>query len=537
MPEIPTFTAQPDATVVARPLADIAPFQAPGNALAQAGSEIGNFGAEWENRYADAKRQADAENIAAASTSALQDARFRYSRMTDRTAALAGFTDEANRIRAQALAQTSDPLMQSYISRAIGPTVLSLGQAVSEDAFNRESSLRRGQLDVNLLNYATAAASAPNPEAMAHFHDLAQQAIAGAAAASWIAPEEAAQKGLKFNSDVAKAGVERLMLQDPARAAQVLADPTARAATFPGLLPVEAEQLALRADNRAYRMEMRATAAQAHADAIAERTLRHAQTVNELGLMADVLNGKPVDIAHVADMAQHDMIGPGAVTTVMAMQDRRDAGRDDPQTLLHAYDQLNAGALTSDAIHEAVSAHQMRAETGVRLIQGIAARQQREETPLIRANFGVLRTGFKADAIEAGVFGHPDTAPEAALWTRVQQEWVDRVYVHQEDSTAVQKDLIARLSPTVQQPLLGTVKTGEDLARVAALTVRAHDTGQMDDLTYAQQVARLNALRTTLGAPTATGKPPPAPPTMLQRLLGGQGVPTNASPAIDTGGP
>ena len=446
---------------------------------------------------------------------------------------------EANQIKAKALANVSDPLMASYVSRAIGPTVLSLGQAVSEESFNRESSMRRGQLDGNLLNYATAAASAPNPEAAAHFTDLAHQAIEGAKAASWIMPEEGDQRRMQFDSTVAKAKVEQLMLHDPSQAASVLADPTARAQMFPGLLPQDADAMALRADNRAYRMEMRANAAQMHADAMAERNLRQAQQGNEGVLVGMVLKGQPVDDGQLADLELHGQIGTGAAATIMALRDRRDAGRDDPNVLLTSYQRLNDGTLTPDAIHAAVGAHTMKAETGVKLLQGIAAKSNREESPLDRANFNALRTAFSAQAVESGVFGKPDAAPEAALWTQVQQQWVRRVFVEKEDSSAVQQDLIKRLSPTVEQPIMGPVKSLDDLTAVAAKTFTAHQTGQMDDATYQAQVARLNRLRVTLGAgstPKPAAPAPPQQPGLFGRLFGGSAPASPAAPPPTSSG-
>ena len=155
----------------------------------------------------------------------LGDARFKWSKNEDSQAAYAGYQSDAADIKQNLMQQSNDPLIQSYVSRSLDPEIINGALATHDASFRLESSARRGDLDNNLLTYRNAIATAANPEAVAHYQDLATQAIQGARQAGWIAPEEADQQHSQFGSNVAADQAKRLILSNPSQAAEILGDP------------------------------------------------------------------------------------------------------------------------------------------------------------------------------------------------------------------------------------------------------------------------------------------------------------------------
>ncbi len=514
MPQIPTFEATPDAPTGRLPFADPGAFAAPGQALAQAGGQLGSLGADWEERYVEAKRQADASSLTAAGVQQLGDMRFRWGKVADQQKAIAGFTQEAQQLRGKLLAQAPDPLTASYVARNFDIEAAQQGTQTRVEAFNREASDYKGKLDQSSLYYQNAAAGAPDDLARAHYTDLATQAIEGAKAAGWITGEEAAQRQIQFRSGIDRARAESMLRSDPDQLSAIMSDPAQRVALFPNLLPQDAENLGLRADNRGYRMELRANAAQAHADAMAERDLRRTQAINEAGLYADIAQGKPVDVGHIADMARAGQLAPGAVGTLMAAEDRRDAGRDDPMTLVNAYQGVNDGTLTLQQVHDAVASRDLRPRTGAALITAIAERQKQAQSETERHDYNTLRTEFSAQAVESGLFPGEQKAAATDLWASAQREWTQRVIANHEASSAVLADIIQKYQPGAvalgEAPVAGMPTNPAQLNQVAVATVRMRDAGQLTDAQYQSEVVKLNRLRALLAVRGGT-LPTPAP--------------------------
>jgi hypothetical protein len=281
MPVIPTFDVSVGVPTPPSPAyADPAAFAAPAQALAAGAGQVSNEAAQFAERYVEARRAADASNIVSQGVQQLGDARFRWSRVEDSQAAYAGFQQDAAAIKQKLLANVSDPLVQSYVQRSLDPEIISSALATHDASFRLESSARRGELDNTLLGYRNAIATAPNPQAVAHLNDLAAQAIQGARAGGWIAPEEADQRHIQFGSEVAADQARRYTMANPSAAAAVLGDPAKTQQMFPGLTPNMADALAAHADSRAYRIEAR----QREAAAIARADL--GQTVADLSYAA-----------------------------------------------------------------------------------------------------------------------------------------------------------------------------------------------------------------------------------------------------------
>src|SRR5215472_16568068 len=98
MPDIPTFDAAPDVHMTPMPEASAKAMGAAGAALSQAGQHLEGTMAEFNQRYQNARRTADASAKMAERTQMLGDAEFRWSKIPDRQKALAGFNAEAAQI-------------------------------------------------------------------------------------------------------------------------------------------------------------------------------------------------------------------------------------------------------------------------------------------------------------------------------------------------------------------------------------------------------------------------------------------------------
>lgn len=540
MPTIPTFTASPDVYAAPAPMADIGAFTRPGEAVAQAGQQLGGLGEEWEQRFIEAQRQATGANRVAQGIGALADARLKWSKVPDRQQALAGFDQDAATVRKGLLAGVDDPELASYIGRNFDIEAAQAASQTGVEAFNRQAAQQRGTVEQSLLTYSNLAAAATNDLQRAHYHDLAMQAIQGTVAAGWMNGEEGAQRTIQFNNDVARGRAEQFMLASPNQAATTLADPTTRQQMFPGLTSAEAANLALRAENHAYRTEMIQSRIQAHADFMAERQLRTQQANNEVQLYTDILQGKALDIGQVADMAQRGQLAPGAITTLVDAQARRNAGHDDPMTLLHAQEAAITGTLTPEQVHAAVAAGTLRGSTAADLVRVVAARQQQQANAVERHDYNTLRTEFSAQAIESGIFGGENKDAATDLWAAAQREWTQRVIVGHESSGSVLTDMTSKYAPGKflgAPPIGGAVTDIPSLNAAAVTTVRMHQGGQLSDAAYQQQVVILNRYRALLalqggrlpasagqlrGRPIAAGAAPqpPAPALMTPDQVG-----------------
>ena len=281
MPMIPQFTADQTPLVGAPSGGQIDPGIAgkPGADLARAAGEQVSMWEQWEQRYADARRQADAANRAAGVTKALGEAQFRWSKTPDRAAAMAGFESDAARIRSQALDGVDDPLIQAYIVKHATTETVARGLDTGNAAFRLESSMRRGDLDTNLATFAHSAATATNEDLRAAITDTAVGSIKSSVRAGWLDPEAGAKEVIRFKSRIDEVKARGLLTADPNAAI--------RALSTPGFLPDLDEK------TRASLLDMsvrRSIAQTEHADRAADRALRKQEedvAKTGFGLIAD----------------------------------------------------------------------------------------------------------------------------------------------------------------------------------------------------------------------------------------------------------
>ena len=196
MPVIPEFDqALAIPTPAALPRADPGAASAPGAAIARGGAQMGQAAdglVEWSNRYAEARRQQDAANIGFNASQELSNSQFKWSKVADTEAAQAGFAADYKDIRQRALAATTDPFVQTYVSRQLDQEGIIRGENTRAASFHMEAGARAGDLDTRQSGYAQSIATAPNDMTFAHVLDQARADIAGTAAAGWIPPEQAA---------------------------------------------------------------------------------------------------------------------------------------------------------------------------------------------------------------------------------------------------------------------------------------------------------------------------------------------------------
>jgi hypothetical protein len=253
MPIIPTFDQQlvvPQAP--GPPRADPNAAAAPGQALAQGAAQVSNVEQEWSNRYAEARRQADASNLAADASQGYDQLRQKWSLVPDRAAAQAGFNQEAATLRDATLAKTSDALVQGYLTPHLDQMGIIYSGQVGQEAFRRESSAQAAQLDQNGLAAQNRIASNPDPDARALEIDSYNASLTGAAAAGWITPEAAQARKTNFQFRISQDDVMRDSLADPVKTYNTLSDPDLRAKTYPYLPPEWADHFALRLEAKAF---------------------------------------------------------------------------------------------------------------------------------------------------------------------------------------------------------------------------------------------------------------------------------------------
>ena len=487
-------------------------FAAPGQALARGAGQLADVANDWSARYAEARRQADAANITADASAKLGDAQFRWSKTPDNEAAYAGFQAEAAQIKANALAASSDPLVQGYVTRQVDQEAIMRGLDTRNTAFGLESSARRGQLDTRLFQYAQAAATAPTDLQRGYYVDQAKADISGSVAAGWLHPEEGAQRSLQFGSQVAEVQARRDLTADPENALRNLSDPT----KYPGLNEEARARLTDRADRR-YEVSMRRDIAmQEHEDRMADRDLRQQQGANFAGVVADINDGKSVDVGKLTDMTRAGQLSGSQLDGALA-QLRGMANRDDPSVVVNLHRSLNAGTLTNDDVSTALSNGSIKGQTAVDLTKALGATADKQSNAVERSSFATLKTALSGGAVEQGIF--KNTAPETQKWAEAQGEWTNRVLVGRQDPLTVLSDMLPRYTqPTADiaalpRPRMGTITGAQDIPKVAAATKQAFDAGQITQSQFtseAQLLGRYDAIyqqHAAALAATAAAKP------------------------------
>jgi hypothetical protein len=536
MPEIPVFDNTATAPLGAPfPYADAASFEAPAKSLGQAGASIEAAGTDWGTIYANAKRTQDSTNLTASGMQQLEDLKFRLSKTDDSQAALAAYQTGAATILHNTLAQTSDPEVTGYVQRSLTTQSIIGAEDTRNAAFGVESSKFRGQLDTTTAGYAQNAALATSEAGRQQYKQLGNDAIDGAVANHWLAPEEGAQRKLAFTSQVAEVNAKRMISTDPVRAAALLENPGATAQAFPGLLPERASSLAGEASMRAMRVEGRIANAVAHQDAMARINEDRAIRQNETGVLADIYDGKPVSRAQVDEMGRLGQLTPGGFMVIQGALVNAPEGKDDIATLLHLQAGLNDHTLTQADIMAAAQRSMNGGSQGIsrasalELSKGLGEQGKVQDNATYAAGLAQVRLAFNAAAAERGVFGK-DEEGEANLAMVTQAEYIRRALLGKEDPQKTAADIVARYQQppsSAQQIGADFVSTRDDLSRVIAKDQAAVRAGTMDQATYegrARNLERLGAMLNARGGvplpaqalprgpPVAVVAPPPPPP-------------------------
>lgn len=485
--QIPTFTSQAQVPVIRMPLMDPGAAGQVGGAVARAGGAISDEMLTFEQRYSNARRQADATNIVSGASAELGQLEFNYSKIADRNEAMAGFKADAEKLRAKTLDGITDPEVSSYVQRQFDQEAQARSQSTGNSAFRLESSKRRGELDTNLSNFAQGAASASSAPLREQLMQNGAKAIEGAVAAGWLDPEAGARRVLSFKSQVQEVGIAQGLTaaaqsENPDAADSLFAainDP----ANFPGLTPDKREILAARADGLATRLANRQVTRQAHEDAVADKEQRLRQAQNETAYLADIYSNKPVDMAQVYQRAYAGELSAAGVNAIEAAVDKRTAGKDDPQAMAHLWGAIGDGTAGKDDVYAAGAGGRIRGETMAEMMRTLNEREKQGHDAVERGAFNTLKTALSGGAIEQGLFHFDNTEQARAIqaWAQAQGEWNRRVMLNKEDPMTVLSDLAPKYSTTVQRPTwlaapkFGAVNSLDDVKRVYAATKSAFD--------------------------------------------------------------
>jgi hypothetical protein len=540
MPELPQFSPVDYPNPPAQPTVNPGVGGLAGAGLAEGAGQVQGVANEWAQRYADARRASDAAGIVAASERQLNDLEFKWSRALnpaladannpagkpDMAYSQAGFAKDADALQKKTLDGITDPLVKGHVADRLPGYVAAHLHDVTNFSFGRESSARRGQLDLDLFGQANAAANADTPEHAAMIADDARASIHASVAAGWLQPEEGTQRELQFGSNVQKVKAMEFIRQASQAAADgrmtpldisnAIADPK----NFQGLLPTEREALADQAIRLGRNIISIQTSAEAEKDRAADKALKAAQQSREVELLSDIDAGKPMDPATLTRLGETGEISLGGFQAARAALSKRTADTDDLAIYDHLHRRIMAGEDVGDDILDAQADGLLTVKTGKELLKANTAKVMSGETALDKSNFSTLKTALGGAAIENGFqFDRPETQARArAVWTEAQREWSSRVIVGREDSSKVLSDMLPRLMPMTSQlpdPAVGRIVGPADLQAAARTTYAQHQSGQMPDAQYAEQVRLLNLWRDYLalgggGSGPAILKPAPA---------------------------
>lgn len=512
-PDIPTFVN--DEAVHAGPTAQMSPgaMGQAGAALAEGAARVGNTMQEFNTRYVEAQRAADAANVMADVSQKLGDASFRWSKTPNRQDALTGYTAEASQIRKDTIGKISDPLMAPLVAREFDSESAMRAIDTGSNAFKLESNKRVADLNNNMLSYANSYASADSDGVKAKIHDSAIGAIRMNVAGGWLSPEEGQIKEKEFGSQTQevmarKSYNDALSSQYPDKADHLsvaLGDPN----QFQGLLPEKREILQQRADQLSYRLQSRAASTQAHEDAVADRNQKRQQSHNEAKILGQVWGGKtidPVQLQNLGDSGQISTAGMEAIHSASVGQSR---GADDAATVVRLWHQVDSGQVQPDDIYAQLGKG-VSSETGATMVRALDAKGA-SGSAAERGAFGVLKTAMNGQAIESGSFGG-DKGPAVQAWSQAQGEWHARVTIGQQDPTNVLNDMMLKYAhaakPTwLPQPQLGAVNSFADLQTVARATRAALDAGTINPGQAEKQGQLLKQYQLYYRAPPPKGAP------------------------------
>jgi hypothetical protein len=508
MPVVPTFEneARVDATPTAQ-RGDPQALSQPGAAVERGGAELSDVETVWAQRYAEARRQAQASDLVASGSKQLGDLQFKWSKVPDRAAATLGYNNDADAVEKNLYKDISDPLVRAHVQDRVSQERIIRGLDTQNASFQLESSKHRGDLDAHLFQFSQNAASAgegaTGDALRAKLTDDGIAEIKGSSAAGWIQPEEASQKELSFKSQIQaihiRQQINTALDTQNADGMRALAAKVNDPSTFPGLLPQDREALGQHLETYAYRLDIREASRIAHNDAVADRNLRIGQAHNEAVLLAGVNAGKQLSDADIQQMADHGQITANGVEALHTARDRAEDGRDVPAVSLSLWHAVDQNQITANDVYDQFRAGHLSKNTATDMIKAIDAKNGKGDSAQTKASFNVLKTALSGGAVDAGVFG--DKSAAASNWAAAQGEWNRRVVSGGENSDAVLSDMIPRYSSVfvkpswLASPKFGPVNSTKDLMAVAAATVKAHQAKKLSDPDYAQQVELLSNYR------------------------------------------
>jgi hypothetical protein len=485
MVTVPTFTNQVSAqTGGSSPRMDAAAAGYAGVALQRASGQISDQLAEWNHRYAEARRQSDAANLLADTTAQLGDMEFRWSKVADNQAAIAGFNDEATKLRTATLNRIQDPTVAALFSDQFDKEMVSRSEATRKAAFGIESADQRGALDLRLSNYEKQISSASSQPLKDQLMARAQADILSSTSAGWLRADEGAQKLLDFKSNLSIADADRDITTNPELAQQKLLDPK----NYPDLGPVKRAQLSDRANTRVDALRSDRIRLAELADHQADRAIKKAGDA-----AAKDLWGKQQDGTLTRDdiEMQKPVLDPSEYHALIVSQSNLGAQFDDPTTLAD----LTKDVGSSDFVTKATSALQNHLITNDRFVSLLNTNrseltQQQPASPY-KSGRSLVQTTLEPGQLLDGSAAALAHAGQAQALAEFDDWAVANPNATRADTMAEAQRTIARyqivnyqnmsLATGLPRFYTGTrdaLKTG-DLDQAEAATIKAMDAGQL----------------------------------------------------------
>lgn len=263
----------------------------------------------------------------------LTDLQIAADRDTDFQNAPGRFREGAAKVREKYLKSIPNDDIKTEFGITFDRMLMPKDVEVRRSAFKREVDHGQFQLELALDQYATAMVNSKNDAERANTQQLAQQAIARAAAAGFIREDDAYKKQRGFLSKIDEITVRKMLIGDGTveQAVQALWDPS----RFSNLTEEKRLQLQTAAQNRLTAIMTKRDIAERRAERFADRALRERQSSTSIAMMERMYTEEGLTTDQIFAAGRTQQINEGDVKFLLGQMEKADTVKTDPDTMLN----------------------------------------------------------------------------------------------------------------------------------------------------------------------------------------------------------
>jgi len=521
MPDIPTFDAAPDVHMTPMPEASAEAMGAAGAALSQAGQHLEGTMAEFNQRYQNARRTADASAKMAERTQMLGDAEFRWSKIPDRQKALAGFNAEAAQIGQGLLKDVPDDLEREYLTNEFNNQSTQRALDVGHAAFALEGSKHAGDLDQEGVTLSNQIAATTNPFIKKQLTDMHVNALKNAGEVGWLTPEEAADRVIKFKGDIdyvagrALINEERIERnpQEGIKAVNFLKDEH----NLPNMSMDQRETLIQRA-TVLYNSSMSLQIERANrATMLADRAHDKWALDNAVKLSFDVREGKTrIDETALQALYEQGSITAAGINVIRSAQNAFDRGHDNSTLLPDKWKEVIDGTATQRDIDMWRNDDHSIAQSTWYQMSTYANAHGDKGTAMQRQMMNVLENELRVKVTQERAMSGGASTVWAQKYSDAVGEYSEKVFREHKDPTDTLNDIMSRydrgVDPKWLPPLMDGARprTHEDVEAEAHNLLIRKQAG-LDQATVDAEFKKLQMYDAMAPVPQKGGRPAPRP--------------------------